>query len=227
MGADQDNRASGPSWKERQGRVSQAFDEWWLVEQDLRAFLRLGLEFAENEYNRLWQESSEEPAHEDSPELIDVFEAKVSNLHQTEFNWILLAAVLREAVSSFEVYLEKAREEVLRHHSQPIAVAERSPNWRELEAFFGQLGITIRSSDVDNVVKLRNFLTHRRGELRTEKERTEFQQTRPGELPPLEVELTREEVEAAMDTLATAVRAIDRAVYEYTWGSLRVPSLTP
>jgi hypothetical protein len=214
-------------WDEKQGRVSRAFDEWWLIERDLRAFLRLGLEFAETEYERLWQECANQPADENSPELIDVFEAKVSNLHQNEFRWMFLAAVLRDTVSSFEVYLEKAREEVLRHHGRPIEVADRSPTWKTLERFYGQLGTTVRDDAVVSIVNLRDFLAHRRGELRTENQRAEFERSRPGELPPLEVELTAEEVEAAMDTLADAVRSIDYVVYDHTWGRGHIRSLTP
>jgi hypothetical protein len=33
-------------WNESRGTVSQAFDEWKLIDGDQRAFLRLGLDFA-------------------------------------------------------------------------------------------------------------------------------------------------------------------------------------
>ena len=126
-------------WDEGQGRVSRAFDEWKLVDADQRAFLRLGLSFAAAEYDRLWQESEQEPYYDGGPELIDSFEAKVGNLHQHDFEWMFLAAVLRDAVANFEVYLEKAREEVLRHQGQPIAVLPHSPTWRASKTFFRQL----------------------------------------------------------------------------------------
>ena len=42
-------------WNEEQGRVSRAFDEWKLIDIDQRAFLRLALEFANREYDRLWK----------------------------------------------------------------------------------------------------------------------------------------------------------------------------
>ena len=47
-------------WDERRGSVTQAFDEWKLIDRDQRAFLRLGLEFAEAEYDRRWKEAGEE-----------------------------------------------------------------------------------------------------------------------------------------------------------------------
>jgi hypothetical protein len=124
------------SWDEDRGRVSQAFDDWKLIEGDQRAFLRLALEFATAEYDRLWKEAGEEPYWDDSPEQIDSFEAKVSNLHQHDFDWMLLSGVLRDAVTSFEVYLEKAREEVLRHQGQPIPVEGESPTGGHRSASF-------------------------------------------------------------------------------------------
>ena len=101
------------SWCETQGRVSRAFDEWKLIDHDQRTFLRLGLEFASREYDRLWQESGEEPYDEDGPDHLESFENKVGGLHQHDFDWMHLSGVTRDAVTNFEVYLEKAREEIL------------------------------------------------------------------------------------------------------------------
>src|SRR4051812_46716494 len=111
-------------WNEQQGRVSRAFDEWKLIDADQRAFLRLGIGFATREYDRLWKEASEEQYYEGGPELPDTFEAKVDGLYQNDFDWMFLAPILRDAVTSFEVYLEKAREEVLRHQGKPIEVGD-------------------------------------------------------------------------------------------------------
>jgi hypothetical protein len=135
--------------------------------------------------------------------------------------------VLRDAVSNFEIYLEKAREEILAHQGQPQTVADRSPTWKQLDEFFQQFGVVIQNADVGDVVALRNFLTHRRGELRTEKLRNEFQATHSDLFPPLSVELTKERVLEAMDALAAAVRTIDQTVWAYSWGRARFPNLRP
>jgi len=214
-------------WDEMRGSVSQSFDEWKLIDRDQRGFLRLGLELATFEYDRLWKESGEEPYYDGGPEQIDSFEDKADGLHEHDFAWILLSGVLRDAVTNFEVYLEKAREEVLKHHRQRVTVPERSPDWKELKRFFRRLGVAIESPEVSLVRELRNFLTHRRGELRTEELRKEFQATHSDVIPPWKVELPKERVDEAMDTLATAVRAIDPAVYEYGWGRVRLPDLRP
>jgi hypothetical protein len=215
------------SWDEERGRVSQAFDDWKLIDGDQRAFLRLALEFATSEYDRLWREAGEEPYWEGGPEQIDSFEAKVSNLHQHDFDWMLLSGVLRDAVTSFEVYLEKAREETLRHQGQPIPVEDESPYWRSQKRFFRQLGIEIETDEVKQVRELRNFLTHRRGELRTEEQRKQYREDHADEFLPLAVALTKEGVIASMDQLAEAVRTIDACVYEYTWGRASLPGLHP
>lgn len=207
--------------------MSRAFDEWRLIDGDQRAFLRLGLEFATREYDRLWKESEQEPYYDGGPELIDSFEAKVDNLHKRDFDWMLLAGVLRDAVTSFEVYLEKAREEVFRHQGQPIPVEDEAPRWGPQKRFFRQLGVEIETADVKQVRELRHFLTHRRGELRTEEQREQYRAEHPNEFAPLAVDLSRQEVIDAMDALAAAVRRIDSIVYKYSWGRLAVPNLAP
>jgi hypothetical protein len=214
-------------WNEEQGRVSRAFDEWKLIDADQRAFLRLGLEFATRAYDRLWKESEQEPYYEGGPELPEAFEAKVDGLYQNDFDWMYLAGVLRDAVTSFEVYLEKAREEVLRHQGQAIQVEDESPYWGPQKRFFLQLGIDIETNEVKEVRALRNFLTHRRGELRTEEQREQYRKEHPGEFLPLAIDLTKQGVVETMDKLAAAVRQIDATVYEYTWGRRALPNLRP
>jgi hypothetical protein len=216
-----------PHWNEERGRVSRAFDEWKLIDTDQRAFLRLGLEFATKEYDRLWKEAEEEPYYEGGLELPDAFEAMVDGLYQNDFDWMYLAAVLRDALTSFEVYLEKAREEVLRHQGQAIRIKHEAPYWGPQKRFFRQLGIDIETDEVKEVRALRNFLTHRRGEFRTEEQREQYRKGHPGEFLPLAIDLTTKSVVGAMDKLGAAVRQIDATVYEYTWGRQVLPNLTP
>lgn len=203
-------------WDEEQGSVSRAFDEWRLIDRDQRAFLHLGLEFATVEYDRRWKEAGEEPYWEGGPEQLDSFEDKIEALWEHDYAWMHLSGVLRDAVSNFEVYLEKAREEVLAHHGQRVEVPDKSPDWAKLKSFFRQLDVVVLPDDVKPVVALRNFLVHRRGELRTEKLRQEFQATHSDVIPPWTVELTKERVLETMDKLAAAVRVIDLTVYRYS-----------
>ena len=117
------------AWDERAGRVSQAYSDWTLIDHDQRAFLRLGLRFGREVYDRLWDESGDEPGDPDGPDHVDSFNAKIDGLWPHDFEWMHAAGVLRDAVTNFEVYLEKAREEVLQHHGHPREVPERAPRW--------------------------------------------------------------------------------------------------
>jgi hypothetical protein len=194
---------------------SLAFSDWHFVEADQRAFLHLGLEFARPAYERMWQEAGEEPWYDGGPEQIDTFEDRVRGLHLRDYEWMLLAAVLREAVTGFEVYLEKAREEVLRHRGTPIEVPDYSPRWGDLVRFFAELDATVDGPEVERIRDLRHFLSHRRGELRTEAQRRAFA---PGAGPfdASNAEVSEQSVISAMDALADVVVTVDKRVHLFT-----------
>jgi hypothetical protein len=199
-------------------KASHAFVDWFLVEADQRAFMHLGLEFSRPAYERIWREAGEEPWHDGGPEQLEVFEERVRGLHERDFEWMLLGAALREAVTGFEVYLEKAREEVLRHQGRPVEVPERSPRWGTLVKFSASIGLPVDSSEVEGIRDLRHFLTHRRGELRTEAQRLAFA-PQAGIFDAALAELSESRVTAAMDTLAGVVLEADRRVHLYTRGA--------
>ncbi len=213
-------------WDESLARVSRAFDEWKLIDSDQGTFLRLGLAFSTAEYDRLWKVSGREPYYDGGPDHLESFEDKVGGLHQHDFDWMHLSGVLRDSVTNFEIYLEKAREEVLEHNGQQTPLSAKSPKWHSLKNFFDQLDVQIESDGVRQVRDLRHFLTHRRGELRTEELRRQFQTT-SDLIPPWTVELSQERVVGSTDLLAQAARSIDPAVYEYSWGGKRLAGLRP
>jgi hypothetical protein len=202
-------------------KASHAFADWFFVEADQRAFMHLGLEFSRPAYERIWREAGEEPWHDGAPEQIDVFEERVHGLHDRDFEWMLFGATVREAVTGFEVYLEKAREEVLRQQGRPVEVPDHSPRWRTLAKFFASIGSPVDSAEVEAVRDLRHFLTHRRGELRTEKQRLAFA-PEAGLFDAAVTELSESQVTAAMDTLAAVVLEADDRVHLFTWGGRRL-----
>jgi hypothetical protein len=211
------------NWDAQAGRVSEAFDDWRLVDVDQRTFLHIGLEFAREIYGRIWEEAGGEPADPDGPdEQIDIFERRVRGLHEHDYRWMHCSGVLRDAVTNFEVYLEKACEEIQRRQGQAVAIADRSPWWRELRDFYLRVGIDIETSDIEEVRRLRDFLVHRRGELRTAEQRAEFAPKAEG-LGPLYAELDEGKVIDVMDTLGETVRRVDVEVYRYSWGGERLP----
>lgn len=204
------------AWDEAAGRVSRSFNDWFLLDGDQRAFLRLGLAFAEEIYKRIWDEAGRDPADPDGPEQIDTFEERVDGLHQHDYEWMHCSGILREAVTNYEVYLEKAREEILRRTGKGQGVPERAPYWWELKEFYEQIGVDVEVDDIREVRDLRHFLTHRRGELRTEKLREHYA-AEAGLLGPINVELSEASVLQSMDVLGAAVRRIDGAAYRHAW----------
>jgi hypothetical protein len=208
-------------WDEEQGTVTRAFDQWRLTEVDIRSFTKLGLKIAKQFYERTWEDLAAAPGDPYGSDLADLFHYAVEGLWPDDFNWMLLAGAVKDAVTAFDVFLEKATDEVLRVHGWSIKPSEHSPNWKHLVRFWKALGTTVNTAEVRRVRDLRNFLTHRRGELRTEGLRKKYQE-RTEQMQWL-VTLPEELVTGAMEDLAGAVRAMDVVAYAYSWGGQPLP----
>jgi hypothetical protein len=182
-------------WDEAHGRVSRAFGAWRVVDRDQRAFLSFGLRMAHATYDRLWRETSHEPGEAPKTELVDLFDG----LWPREYEAMHAASVLRDAVTNFEVYLERARAEIR-------GDAVDSPRWDELGQYFGGLGVAVESSQVRAVRELGRVLTLERGRA----------VVGGGPVEAVGVELDEDDVLAAMDVLAEQVRRVDPAVYRAT-----------
>lgn len=214
------------SWNESTRAVTRAFDNWLLVNQDISAFLNVGLRFVRKGYQDTWDEVGSRPAGEND-EWPDAFEAEVGLLWPHEFEWMFLAAVVKDAVTAFEVYLEAAADEVLEHHGLTFRRKKRnrSLSWDTLKGFCeAYLGIRFDDTQVKRIRDLRHLLTHRRGELRTEEERKRFGD-RPDGWTAFEAVLTEESTTSIIKELATVVRQIDREAYRFSWGGERIPEL--
>jgi hypothetical protein len=48
-------------WLSETDNTTPAFGKWARVDQERRAFLRLGLQFAAESYQRLWDQTGQEP----------------------------------------------------------------------------------------------------------------------------------------------------------------------
>lgn len=80
--------------------------------------------------------------------------------------WMLLAAVLKDGVTAFEVYLEKAVSEVRMHYGIPEP--EAIWHWLQVKGFYQRhFSLTVETEVVRDIRRLGHILTHRRGELRT------------------------------------------------------------
>jgi|GEM_PF-5505986 len=85
-----------------------------------------------------------------------------------------LQAAIKDTVTAFEVYLERALDELLHAHDLALVPRRTSLQWRELRKHHASLlDVELESLDIKEIRAVRHVLTHRRGELRTEQlERT-------------------------------------------------------
>lgn len=213
------------TWNESSGTVTRAFDSWKLVNQDMAAFLEVGLRFVRKGYQDTWDEVGSRPVGESDTDWPDAFEREVQLLWPHEFDWMFFSAVVKDAVTAIEVYLETVADEVLNHHGLELKASGRTLTWDKLRAFFaGYLDIDLDSERLREIRNLRHLLTHRRGELRTDDERKRFGQRDDG-WPAFEAVLTENNVRSILADLGTIVRMVDSAAYRYSWGGERIPAL--
>jgi hypothetical protein len=179
-------------------------------------------------YNDLWDEIGARPSTEDESDQPDVFHEEVDGLWPDDYHWMLRAAVIRDAVTAFEVYLEKATGEVLGRHGYAWKLKPgRTPRWEQLVKFTsGYLGVTVDSDLVRRIRDLRHTLTHMRGELRTQEQRDQFGIEDDGSgFPSRLAVLTTESVIGALDDLAAVVRTVDAVAWRFSYGGHRLPGL--
>lgn len=204
-------------WNEAAGRVTLSFDEWVWTEREIRTFLRWTTDVCTTEYDRLWDEAQLAPAAPDE-EAIDVVWGTVGGLLPHDHDWMLRSATVKDAVTAYEVYLEKASAEVLRHYGAAWPNVGRAPQWWQLREFYSDyLDVEIEAAEVDHIRRLRHNLTHLRGELRTDEQRRQFRA--PGDEASMQAALTDDGVVAMLDVLARTVRDVDPVA----WASSRGP----
>src|SRR5207244_1987090 len=139
-------------------------------------------------------------------ELVDVFDDRVDGLWPHDYDWMHLAGIVRDAVTSFEVYLDKAcRVILLAHGVEPV----RDPGWRDLKDIFRAVDVGIETVTVRHIREMRHFLTHRRGELRTGQQREKFAASVDSAIPGYVVEVSGELVVEILDQLPPEGSVID------------------
>jgi hypothetical protein len=214
-------------WNESRGVVTRAFDRWRITESDIRRFLTLTTRWMDERYQDLWDEVSARPGSEDDDQS-DVFHREVDGLWPEDYHWMMQAAVIRDAVTAFEVYLEKATSEVLQFHGHAWKLKPgRTPYWEDLVRFTsGYLGVSIDTGPVRRVRALRHTLTHMRGELRTQEQRDQFGVEEDSGFQGNRAVLTTELVIDSLDELATVVRKVDAAAWRFSYGGNRIANLT-
>lgn len=204
------------------GTVTRAYDEWTLTSRDQRAYLHLTLAWMEERFESEWREVMEGPAYEDSPDAIDIFEARVG-MSPGDWAWMTMAGVVRDAVTAYEVYVVKSCFEVIHHHGLDTRDG-LPPRFGEARALCTALGADARPAPVNDIFRLRNVLTHQRGELRTAREREQFSDD--GEPWSYLAHLDEARVMRCLDVLAEHVDRLDPIMWAYSWGQQVAPPLS-
>ncbi|MFE6066681.1 hypothetical protein [Streptomyces sp. NPDC056525] len=107
------------TWNEGAGTVSRTFDSWKGSDEQNRAFLKLSTQWSADAYDQTWKQAEAalnevfDPDRHYGDEHVDIFDDAVDGLWPHDYHWLAEAAVLKNAVSSFEVYLEKGLQEIL------------------------------------------------------------------------------------------------------------------
>jgi hypothetical protein len=217
------------AWNESHGVVTRAFDGWRIIDSDIRRFLTLSTRWMDERYNALWEEIGARPATEYDSDQSDVFHREVGGLWPDDYQWMLQAAVIRDAVTAFEVYLEEVSSEVLHYHGYAWKLKPgHTPRWDQFVKLTGYMGVTVDTDQVRHVRALRHTLTHMRGELRTQEQRDQFGKEDDSDFPGFPSKravLTTESVIDSLDDLAAVVRAVDAAAWRFSYGGDRLPEL--
>ncbi|BCJ65644.1 hypothetical protein [Polymorphospora rubra] len=210
-------------WEPSKYRCTYAYGQYAIVEQDIRQFMSITEKFVTDGYQRIGESiPAVEAKHPDAPSRTDIFFERAGELWPSDHEWMLCCAVLRDAVSAFEVYVQEAVKEVAEEQgvAYPPKWLKRTPNWGELSDYCREKlaqpdPIT---SDVQAIIELRNLLTHERGRLRTEEQRTKFRFPLNA-LPGDRISLSPDEVKKHSEALASAARGFDAAL----WGDKPTP----
>ncbi|WP_125734619.1 hypothetical protein [Amycolatopsis sp. WAC 04197] len=244
------------NWNDGNRPVSRAFDRWVQVEAQVRAFHRYGLLWSEAGYESLWSKAERRLADVFDPDVhygdehVEYFDDSISGMWPDQFEWMMHAATIKDAVTAFEVYLEKSLQEIVsRIYAQGsdgnrfrvglfVNGKNESPMWSTLKGFHQLLGGEVDTPRVREIRAFRHLLTHQRGEIRTdealeqysanslmsvENEEDLWSDNRPyvgGDVP-----LGRELVVGYLDDLAGVVRSTDPRVWEIAWGDKPWPDI--
>jgi len=154
------------TWSTEKEFHTTAYGDWAMAEEELCTFFKHGLDFAAAAYAEIWRHHDSQPADGEGPETVDLFYRATGGMDDLRFNWLLRNLVLRDAVTLYEVYLEQLLHEMASSYWRTERKA-KSPSWLELEALAEAFDVPLRPPRIDAVVRLRDLLTHRRGELVT------------------------------------------------------------
>ncbi|MFB6887734.1 hypothetical protein ACFCX4_00255 [Kitasatospora sp. NPDC056327] len=227
-------------WNEDRGTVTRAFEDWKRTDRQIRAFLKLSMTWSKRAYQATWDQAEDDfasvfdPDYDDPADHVNWFHDRVDGLWPHDYEWMLYASAMKDAVSAFDIFMEMSLNEVLTIFSYPQEDGQKiqlrlkktgkqeSPGWGVIRDAHSVFGNDIDSPTVKYIRDLRHLLTHQRGELHTEAARVRFDYQPAGAperiFPSHRVELDGARVLHCLDELAAVVRAADPALHRIAWG---------
>lgn len=190
--------------------------EWAQTHEEILGFLHIGTTWIDVAFQRLYEEIGKRPS-DGEEEWIDVFDRETHGVGLGQFPRLVMSAALRDGVTAFEVHLEKARELILNMVGLTAThrTDAKAARWSELVEFFQLFDVDVETPQVQDVRDRRHVLTHKRGEIRQQKDER-LSHSIPGEDEvqelPTKLHLTVNGVRDDLETLATMVRTIEARV---------------
>lgn len=163
-------------------KSTTTYSEWHFNEIELRGFLvtsNLGMKsWFETQFTAAEAKAIEvfNPDLHDDSLAYDLFLEKTA-IDPNDYWWQLSAAVIKDACALLEVFLERSADRVLATHGAGLRKLETEDSWKwyECESFYQDyMGLDVRPAGINDIIWIRNKLTHLRDELRTDKGLAEF-----------------------------------------------------
>lgn len=198
-------------WRLKGG--TSAFEEWRSTYDEIRGYFHLTTTWIDARYQQRFDEISQLPGHPDCDAPIDIL-FRETGVDIIDYFWMLRAAVIRDAVTAFELYLADALTEAQQRRGEnPIFKAGKQPRWPELcRAYKAVFGLEIETGQVKQLRDLRHLLTHQRGQLRTKAQREQYATSDDGGFPYYRVEPDDGAVVAMLADMDQAARTAETQI---------------
>jgi hypothetical protein len=168
--------------------VSSQYVYWQREDQQLRAYFSATNRRMNDCFDEEWAAAEERANDTFDPEkhgddLQAVLFEDAAGIWPADYIWQLSSAVVKDACTLYELFLEQMANAVLHRHGARLTkvASEESWRWEDCELFYRHyIDIEVLPRNIETIVWIRNKLAHLRDELRTEKGLKEFKASLAG-----------------------------------------------
>jgi hypothetical protein len=163
-------------------KTTPRYSMWHMDELELRSFL-----VATSTAMRAWFKAEEEAAEDEADRTMnpeDSYGDEGYNLFMDrvgifweQYWYQLAAAVIKDAFTLYEVFLEESAHDLLRRHGSGLRNLSTEKTWllEQCDDFYKRyLGFPIKRDEIEHVQWIRNKMSHLRDSLRTPEGKAEF-----------------------------------------------------